>query len=155
MVLGLQQTYHGLKNFFCRFLYRCLRIPFVDHRTSFNSLRPRPNRCHFADDIFICIFENENEWISPMISLTFVPKVRIYNIPALVQIMAWRRPGDKPLSETMMVSLLTHICLTRRQWLKGLIRSRPITCHLIFSPFHLTVILSIFHTSDRYLVAGN
>ena len=33
------------------------------------------------------------------------------NIPALVQIMAWRRPGDKPLSEPMMVNLLTHICV--------------------------------------------
>ena len=32
---------------------------------------------------------------------------------ALVQIMAWRRPGDKPLSETMMISLLTHVCVTR------------------------------------------
>ena len=40
----------------------------------------------------------------------------INNIPALVQIMAWRRPGDKPLSEPMMVSLLTHICVTRPQW---------------------------------------
>ena len=30
--------------------------------------------------------------------------------------MAWRRSGDKPLSETMMVSLLTHICVTRPQW---------------------------------------
>ena len=39
-------------------------------------------------------------------------------IPALVQIMAWRRPGDKPLSEPMMVSLLTHICVTRPQWVK-------------------------------------
>ena len=81
-----------------------------------NSLRPRPNRRHFADDIFKCIFENENEWISPRISLKFVPKVRINNIPALVQIMAWRRPGDKPLSEPMMVSSLTHICVTRPQW---------------------------------------
>ena len=27
----------------------------------------------------------------------------IYNIPALVQIMAWCRTGDKPLSEPMMV----------------------------------------------------
>ena len=80
-----------------------------------NSLRPRPNRRHFADDIFKCIFENENEWISPRISLKFVPKVRINNIPALVQIMAWHRPGDKPLSEPMMVSLLTHICVTRPQ----------------------------------------
>ena len=40
----------------------------------------------------------------------------INNIPALVQIMAWRRPGDKPLSEPMMVSLATHICVTRPQW---------------------------------------
>ena len=30
--------------------------------------------------------------------------------------MAWRRPGDKPLSEPTMVSLLTHICVTRPQW---------------------------------------
>ena len=39
-------------------------------------------------------------------------------IPALVQIMAWRRPGDKPLSEAMMVNLLTHICVSRPQWVK-------------------------------------
>ena len=32
--------------------------------------------------------------------------------------MAWRRPGDKPLSEPMMVRLLTHICITRPQWVK-------------------------------------
>ena len=50
------------------------------------------------------------------ISLKFVPKVQIDNIPALVQIMAWRRSGDKPLYEPMMVSLLTHICVTRPQW---------------------------------------
>ena len=83
-----------------------------------NSLRPGLNRRPFADDIFKCIFLNENEWILPRISLKFVPKVRINNIPALVQIMAWRRPGDKPLSEPMMVSLLTHICVTRPQWVK-------------------------------------
>ena len=72
-----------------------------------NSLRPKPNRRHFADDIFKCILENENGWMSPRISLKFVPKVRINNIPALVQIMAWRRPGDKPSSEPMMGNSLT------------------------------------------------
>ena len=77
-----------------------------------NTLRPRPNR----DDIFKCIFLNENVWISIKISLKFVPKGPINNIPALVQIMAWRRWGDKPLSEPMMVSLPTHICVTRLQW---------------------------------------
>ena len=32
--------------------------------------------------------------------------------------MAWRRPGDKPLSEPMMARLPTHICVTRPQCLK-------------------------------------
>ena len=40
----------------------------------------------------------------------------INNIPALFQIKACRRPGDKSLSEPMMVSLLTYICVTRPQW---------------------------------------
>ena len=44
------------------------------------------------------------------------PKGPINKISALVQIMTWRRSGDKPLSEPMMVSLLTHICVTRPQW---------------------------------------
>ena len=83
-----------------------------------NSLRPRQNGCHFADDIFKCIFLNENIWILIKISLKFVPKGPINNIPALVHIMAWRRPGDKPLFEPMMVWLLTHICVTRPQWVK-------------------------------------
>ena len=67
---------------------------------SVNTLRPRKCGRQFPDDIFSCIFLNENEWHSIYkISLKFVPKVPINNIPALVQIMAWRQPGDKPLSE--------------------------------------------------------
>ena len=65
-------------------------------------------------------FLKENVWIPTKISLKFVPKGPISNIPALVQIMAWRRSGDKPLSEPMMVSLLTHICVTRPQWVNAL-----------------------------------
>ena len=83
-----------------------------------NTLRPGRNEQHFADDIFKRIFFNENVWITIKISLKFVPKGPINNIPALVQIMAWRRSGDKPLSEAMMVSLTTHICVTRPQWVK-------------------------------------
>ena len=85
-----------------------------------NTLRPRLNRRHFADDIFKCIFLNENVWIPIKISMKFVPKGPINNIQALVQIMAWRCPGDKPLSEPMMVSLMTHICVTRPQWVNCL-----------------------------------
>ena len=33
----------------------------------------------------------------------------------MAQIMAWRRPGNKPLSEPMVVSLSKHICVTRPQ----------------------------------------
>ena len=33
--------------------------------------------------------------------------------------MAWRLPGDKTLSEPIMVSLLTHICVTRPQWVNS------------------------------------
>ena len=85
---------------------------------SINTLRPRRDEQHFADDIFKRIFFNENVWISIKISLKFVPKGPINNIPALVQIMAWRRLGDKPLSEPMMASLPTHICVTRPQRVK-------------------------------------
>ena len=52
------------------------------------------------------------------ISLMFVPKDPINIIPALVKIMAWHRPGDKPISEPMMVSLLMLICVTQLQWVK-------------------------------------
>ena len=76
-----------------------------------NTLRPRQNGPHFADDIFKCIFLNENIWISIKISLKFVPKGPINNIPAVVQIMAWCCSGNKPLS-----SQLTYICVTRPQW---------------------------------------
>ena len=51
----------------------------------FNTLRPRQNGRHFADDIFKCIFLNENVWIPIKISLKFVPKGQINNIPTLVQ----------------------------------------------------------------------
>ena len=95
------------------------------------SLRPRQNGRHFPDDIFKCIFLNENMWICFEISLKFVPKGLINNIPALVQIMTWRRPGDEPLSEPMSVCLLTHICGPRPQWVKSLApgRNGNFACH--------------------------
>ena len=86
--------------------------------TGINTLRARQNGHHFPDDIFKWIFLNGSVWISINISLKFVPMGPINNIPTLVRVMAWRRPGDKPLSEPMMVRLPTHICVTRPQWAK-------------------------------------
>ena len=85
---------------------------------TFNTLRLRQNGRRFADDTFKRIFVNESVRSFIKISLKFVPKGPINNITALIQIMAWRRPGDKPLSEPMMVKLPTHICVTRPQWVK-------------------------------------
>ena len=81
-----------------------------------NPLRWIQNWPHFADDISKCIFLNENVWISLKISLKIVPEIPINNISPLGQIMAWHWPGNKPISEPMMVSLLTHICVTQPQW---------------------------------------
>ena len=64
-----------------------------------NTLRPPQNSRYFADDIFRWIFLNENVWISLKIPLEIVPQIQINNIPSSTQIMAWRRPGEKPLSE--------------------------------------------------------
>ena len=81
--------------------------------------------------MFKCIFLNENVWMPIEISQKFVPKGSINNNSALLQIMAWRCPGNKQLSEPMMVSSLTHICVTRPQWVKvNLLKRYPRTCTL-------------------------
>ena len=103
-----------------------------------NTFRPTQNGHHFPDDSFKRIFLNENVGISINISLKFVPKGPINNILALVQIMAWRRLGDKPLSEPIVLNLLTHICVTRPQWVEfGIVFSGNYDVNKYFwSPFH-------------------
>ena len=67
-----------------------------------NTLRPRQNGSHFPVDVFKAIFVYEDCYILIKMSLKYVPQGPIDNIPALVQIMAWCRSGDKSLSEPMM-----------------------------------------------------
>ena len=74
-----------------------------------NSTLPKQNGRHFAEDTLKRIFKNEKSCILIRISLKFVPKRPIDKKTALVQVMAWRRTGDKPLPEPMLTSLLTHI----------------------------------------------
>ena len=109
--------------------HRVISIPICyynySYRKDINTLRQRQNGRHFADDIFRCIFFSESGCISMNISLKFVPKGQINNIPALVQIVAWCRPGDKPLSEPMIVRSPTHICVTRPQWVN---QKRAVKC---------------------------
>ena len=87
-------------------------------RPSLSTLRSRKNGRQISEDLFKCIFFNENVCISIAISPKFVPDDPINNIPALVWIMIWRRLRDTPLSEPMMIRLPTHICFTQPQWVK-------------------------------------
>ena len=75
--------------------------------TKLPSLRRRHFQMHFRE---------WNVRIPIKKSLKFVLKGPINNIPALVQIMAWRRPDDMPLPEPMMVRLLSHIYVTSPAW---------------------------------------
>ena len=60
-----------------------------------------------ADENFKSIFLNENYRIPIRISQTFVPKSAIDNKP-MVQVMAWRQRGDKPLPK-LMLSKFTNV----------------------------------------------
>ena len=118
-VLSWVSAHHPSKHHACK-LYDCdwISSSWFRHKRfaqweELNTLRPRQNDRHFADDSFKSIFLNENFRLWNKISLKFVPNGPINNIPALVEIMAWRRPGDKPLSEPMLARWLTHICVTR------------------------------------------
>ena len=104
-------------------IYRVYAYPCYPwgHPTTLNTLRLIQNGRHFPDHIFKCIFSIVNIKVSITFSLKFVASGPIIYIPALVQIMAWRRPGDKlvsELSKPMMVSFLAHICVTGPQWVK-------------------------------------
>ena len=88
-------------------------------RSAFNTLKPRRNIRHFADDIFKYICINENVWILNTIWLKFVPKGSIDNNTELVQIMASRQSGDKLLFESMMAYVDDAICVPRPQWVNA------------------------------------
>ena len=82
-------------------------------------------------------------------TLNLVSHGPINYIPVLVQIMAWRRPGDKPLSEPMMVSLPTHICVTRPQWVNKI---APIQEHLtqrMWIPSLRTILILLAWQSEK------
>ena len=81
-----------------------------------NTLRPRQDGRHFADDIFKCIFLNENFLIAIKISLKFVPKGPINNIPTIGSDNGFSR--RQAIIWTNVSYLMTHICVTRPQWVK-------------------------------------
>ena len=85
-----------------RRLYRQQTRVCVDFKADLTHLPMDKMAAILADDIFKRIFLNDNVRISIQISLKFVPRGSINNKPALIQVMAWRRTGDKPLPEEML-----------------------------------------------------
>ena len=86
---------------------------FVARQKSLTHPPLEKNGHRFADDIFKCIFMTEKLCILIRISVKFVSKCLIDNIPTSVLVMAWRLTRDKSLYEPMMTQFLTHICGTR------------------------------------------
>ena len=90
-----------------------------------NKLRLRQNGHHVVDGFLKFIMLYENYCILIKILPKFIPEGLMNNDTSLVQIMAWRWSGAKPLSEPMMVSLLMHIYaslgLNELNWLVPLV----------------------------------
>ena len=99
-----------------------------------NTLMPIQNGRYFSDDILKCIFLNANVSIPIKISMNFIPNSLINEIRPLVKMLAWCRQSGKPLSEPMMVTLLTHICLTGPQWVKPLIWKYALMFVTLYAP---------------------
>ena len=91
------------------------RSKFMCFVTMFYVLKPKQNGYHFVEDSLKYNFLKEDARISITILLKFVLKAQMNDIPALVHLMAWHLPGDKPLSDTRRARLLTYICVTRLQ----------------------------------------
>ena len=99
-----------------------------------NSSPPGQNGCQFADNSFKRIFTNEKFFISIRIWLKFVPKGPIDNKPALVQVMAWRLTGDKPLPEPMLTQFTDAYMWGERSWRSG--------THMVVWIVHLPVMVT-------------
>ena len=95
---------------------------------SVNTLKPRQNGRHFPDDIFKPIYLEENARISIQISLKFVPSGPVDNESALVQVMAWRRTGDRPLPESMLAHFTDAYMCRQGRWVTFLMVDFFNTC---------------------------
>ena len=84
-----------------------------------NSSSSGHNSSHSADGTFKPIFIKENYCILIRISLKFVPKGPIDNKPVLVQVMAWRRSGDKPLPEPTLAQFTDTYMRHWGGWVNG------------------------------------
>ena len=106
------------------------------HSTRFAAVSTHWGRDKMAA-IFQTTFSGAFSWLKMYeFRLTFtwnlISSVQLTIFQHWFRFMAWRRPGDKPLSEPGMVTLLTQICVTQPQWVKasnGLYRNQVSFTH--------------------------
>ena len=83
-------------------------------RLKFNTLKPRQNGRHFADDTFKHILLSENIWVSIKIPLKFVPKGPINNFYVIIAVFKTNALSHLP--NYRLPSFLKNICIMRSRW---------------------------------------
>ena len=97
------------------------RVADPDRLLTLNTLKPRQNSSHFADDIFERIFLNKNVWISINIPLKFLHRGQMNTNSASVQVMSWCRTcRQQAITWTIGDPASVHICIMRPQCVKQL-----------------------------------
>ena len=71
-----------------------------------NTSPPRQNGCYFTADIFKCIFMNKNFVFRFKSHWNLFLRAQFNNKSVLLQVMAWCRIGDKPLSQPMITQFI-------------------------------------------------
>ena len=74
---------------------------YSNNETTLNASPLNKMATILADNIFL----NENDGILIQTSLKCILRSPIYNNTALVQVMAWRQKGYKPLPEPLMTEI--------------------------------------------------
>ena len=111
-----------------------------------NTFRWRQNDHKFPGGIFKYIF-NRSIYISFKISLKFVPKCLINNIPAVVQIMAWHWPGNNHyLNHWWLDYRHIYVWLSLNEWMQKLICKEALQCGLLCEGTHIFSFKESLHT---------
>ena len=130
--------------------FRVSIMPYV-HNSYVNTLSTEQNGHHFAEDIFKCTSVNKNAW-----KFHWSLWVPLENKPTMVQVMAWCRPGDRPLFESILSKHYSHNELTTSvsaNWCYvGLLGWQHIIAPLDDATPHLKY---IFHSHDIMTSDGN
>ena len=90
-----------------------------------NTLRQTQNGCHFPYNIFKCILLNENCCILIKISLKYVPEGPINTIQCWFRSWLGTSQATSHYLNQWWLSLMTHICVTRPQWVNVMALDTP------------------------------